>query len=501
HRVTLRMRAFFRRVGGTSLAWAGGPRRLLLWLLGTIPETQTITVDSSTYYAAFDEDERGTLPVADRETIPRKTVFNQFSLSAGTYTLSPSVLEVLETQGISSQHNVKSGSIVSSLDKPVRLTLPKVEFVNLQRDNPSTKVENVESYSTSKSFTRFNLLKDSEVRIDSADRDALAVANTSTDSLEIDSEYTHSYSGGGILGPIVGTTLLVVICMLVALITGIAAATFLNEYARKGLFTKSIRLAMLNLAGVPSIVFGLFGLGLFVMLAPSLTSTPHYSSKLCLPIIPLASEPSLRSIEERQIHIEERKLSTAEVKSATASESKEHFYTGWTYLSFQGWGTCMLAGGFTLAIMVLPVIITASEESLRAVPIGFREASLALGASKWQSIRTAVLPYATPGILTASVLGITRVAGETAPIMFTAAAAERSDLPWQGLRGTGFSAFIDFLQQSVQALPYHIYTVAGRIPQSEYTQPMQYGSVLVFMLIVMSLAGLSIWLRIYFRNK
>jgi phosphate transport system permease protein len=135
------------------------------------------------------------------------------------------------------------------------------------------------------------------------------------------------------------------------------------------------------------------------------------------------------------------------------------------------------------------------------VPMGVREAAMALGATKWQSIRTAVLPYAFPGILTASILGITRVAGETAPIMFTAAAAEKSDLPWQGIHSSGFSAFVDFLQQSVQALPYHIYTVAGRIPQSEYTQPMQYGSVLVFMIIVFMLSAVSIYLRIKIRNR
>jgi phosphate transport system permease protein len=85
--------------------------------------------------------------------------------------------------------------------------------------------------------------------------------------------------------------------------------------------------------------------------------------------------------------------------------------------------------------------------------------------------------------------------------MFTAAVAERSDLPWQGINSTGLDAFVNFLQQSVQALPYHIYTVAGRIPQSEYTEPMQYGSVLDFMMIVMTFAGFSVWLRIRIRNK
>jgi len=290
--------------------------------------------------------------------------------------------------------------------------------------------------------------------------------------------------------------------MLVALFTGIAASIFLNEYARAGGFVKTIRLAMLNLAGVPSIVFGLFGLGLFVILAPCVTSTPKTSSAMMVPLVKLGSKPELRVCEQQHIYIcEKSNLSSSELTTIATANGSKLVYDGWIWLSLQGWGTSILAGGFTLAMMVLPVIITSCEESLSAVPMGFREASLALGASKWQSIRTAVLPYAFPGILTASVLGITRVAGETAPIMFTAAVAEKSELPWEGLNSTGFDKFLDFLQSSAQALPYHIYTVAGRIPQSEYTQPMQYGSVLVFMLIVMSFAAISIWLRARVRNK
>ncbi|MBT8044298.1 MAG: ABC transporter permease subunit [Verrucomicrobiae bacterium] len=290
--------------------------------------------------------------------------------------------------------------------------------------------------------------------------------------------------------------------MVVALSTGIAASIFLNEYARGGSFVKTIRLAMLNLAGVPSIVFGLFGLGLFVILAPCVTSTPKTSNALMVPLVKMGQKPDLRTIEEQHIHVaSESNLSSEQLKIQATANGGKLLYDGWIWLSLQGWGTSLIAGGFTLAMMVLPVIITSCEESLRAVPIGFREASLALGASKWQSIRTAVLPYAFPGILTASVLGITRVAGETAPIMFTAAVAEKSDLPWQGLKSTGFDAFLDFLQSSVQALPYHIYTVAGRIPQSEYTEPMQYGAVLVFMLIVMFFAAISVWMRIRLRNK
>lgn len=466
-----------------------------------IPNTQTITVDANTYFAAFDEDENGTLPIQSQKDLPKTTTFHQFTLAKGVYSAPLSAIAILANQGITTQHNLVRGSIVVNLDEAADIMLSMSDYEQLIAANPGIKLEDVTDFEQKVDYTRFTLAKDAEIRIDTEDLDAITRANEESGKFKTNSENTHSYSGGGILGPIVGTGLLVIICMVVALFTGIGAATFLNEYARKGAFTKSLRLAMLNLAGVPSIVFGLFGLGLFVMLAPSLTSTPHIESKLSLPLAPVASTPQLRVIEEKKIHMETRELSTSTVVAAARSNSQEYFHDGWTYLSFEGWGTCMLAGGFTLAIMVLPVIITSCEESLRAVPMGFREASLALGASKWQSIRTAVLPYALPGILTASVLGITRVAGETAPIMFTAAAAERSDLPWEAVQSTGFAAFIEFLQQSVQALPYHIYTVAGRIPQSEYTEPMQYGSVLVFMLIVMALAGISIWLRIHFRNK
>ena len=180
-----------------------------------------------------------------------------------------------------------------------------------------------------------------------------------------------------------------------------------ERISRSGLFIRLIRIAILNLAGVPSIVFGLFGFGLFVI--------------------------------------------------------------------FFGWNVSLLAGWFTLGLMILPAIITASEESLRAVPQGLREGSLALGATKWQTIRKNVLPYALPGILTSSILGIARVAGETAPIMFTAAYAMRDEMPWQVQRAA------DFVFQGVMALPYHIYVVSSKIPQNEYTERVQYGAALVFL--------------------
>src|SRR6266581_1425157 len=138
---------------------------------------------------------------------------------------------------------------------------------------------------------------------------------------------------------------------------------------------------------------------------------------------------------------------------------------------------------------ILPAIITASEESLRAVPNGLREGSLALGATKWQTIRKNVLPYAVPGILTSSILGIGRVAGETAPIMFTAAYALRDEMPWQVQRWT------DFVFQGVMALPYHIYVVSSKIPQNEYTERMQYGAACILLLLVFAIALASIVLR------
>lgn len=269
----------------------------------------------------------------------------------------------------------------------------------------------------------------------------------------IRSEKTISYSGGGILGPIVGTALLVLVCIVVALLLGISSAIYLSEYAKRGKFIEGVRLAILNLSGVPSVVFGLFGLGLFVLTAPVLTDTPHDRSLLSIPL-------------------------------------------GFTYLSFQGWDTCVLSGAFTLAFVILPVIITASEETLRAVPQGFRETSLALGATRWQTIWRSVLPFAMPGILTSSILGIARAAGETAPIMFTAALAFKDKLPWQGDAG-----WTGIFTESVQALPYHIYTIAARIPKSEYSERAQYGSVFVFLVLVMAFAMSSVLLRRKLRAK
>ncbi len=268
-------------------------------------------------------------------------------------------------------------------------------------------------------------------------------------------EQTFSYSGGGIIGPIAGTALLTVGSMILALFFGVCAAIYLSEYAKQSAFIHAVRLAILNLAGIPSIVFGLFGFAVFVLAVPVITSTPAERSLLTIPL-----------------------------------------HLGNAVLSFQGWNSSLLAGCATLACMILPVIITASEESLRAVPQGFRDASLAMGATRWQTIRTCVLPFSLPGILTSSLLALTRVAGETAPIMFTAAVAAKDDLPWQSLANP-----FDILSSQVQALPYHIYTLAARIPASEYTQRAQYGSVFVFLILVASLSLGSMLLRAKLRSK
>lgn len=238
---------------------------------------------------------------------------------------------------------------------------------------------------------------------------------------------TYVYAAGGIFPCIVGTVLLVTGSMAIAMVLGIMSAIYLSEYSNHGRAIQIIRLSIMNLAGVPSIVFGMFGYAFFVILF--------------------------------------------------------------------GWNVSLMAGWFTLAFMVLPIIITASEESLRAVPKGFREGSLALGATKWQTIRQNVLPYALPGILTSSVLGIARVAGETAPIMFTAAFVVRDELPWQVQKAT------DFFFNGVMALPYHIFVVSARVPQNEYTAKVQYAAAFVFLFLVMIIALASILMRIKVRGR
>ncbi|MCG6881898.1 MAG: phosphate ABC transporter permease PstA [Deltaproteobacteria bacterium] len=229
-----------------------------------------------------------------------------------------------------------------------------------------------------------------------------------------------SMTKGGILPCIIGTLCLSVGAIVVALPIGVASAIYLNEYARPGRIVRIIRLGINNLAGVPSVVFGLFGLAFFVV--------------------------------------------------------------------YLGMGVSILAGSLTLGAMTLPVIIGSTEEALRGVPDTYREASFGLGATKWQTIRSVVLPAALPGILTGTILGLSRAAGETAPIMFTAAVFFTPSLP---------TSIFD----EIMALPYHIYVLATAGTEIEATRPLQYGTALVLIVLVLGLNLIAIIYRSRLRKK
>jgi phosphate transport system permease protein len=223
---------------------------------------------------------------------------------------------------------------------------------------------------------------------------------------------------GGIFPAIVGTFYLVLGSIAFSLPIGVMAAIYLNEYAKDNFLTRIINLAIINLAGISSVVYGLFGLSLFVV--------------------------------------------------------------------FFKFGVSIISGSLTLGIMTLPVIITTTRESLRAVPRSFREVSLSLGASKWQTIRHSVLPFAMPGILTGAILSIGRAAGETAPILFTVAAFYLPNLPK--------SPF-----DQAMALPYHLYIISTQIPNIRLD--FRYGTALVLVGLVLIINITAIIIRSKFRRK
>jgi phosphate transport system permease protein len=231
---------------------------------------------------------------------------------------------------------------------------------------------------------------------------------------------SNGMSEGGIFPAIIGTLYLILGSSLVSIPIGIITAVYLTEYATNDKVVRLIRLGVSNLAGVPSVVFGLFGLSLFVI--------------------------------------------------------------------FFKFGTSVLAGSLTLGVLNLPVIIRSTEEALMTVPKTFREASLSLGATRWQTIYRIVLPGALPGILTGVMLSLGRAAGETAPIMFTAAAFFTPDLPK--------SVF-----HEVMALPYHIYVMATAGTHIQETRHLQYGTaiILIFLVLLLNMTGLI--LRYRFRKK
>ena len=227
-------------------------------------------------------------------------------------------------------------------------------------------------------------------------------------------------TAGGIYPALVGSFYLTAGAIVLALPLALGAAIFLVEYAREGPWVRAIRIGVNTLAGVPSIVFGLLGLALFVKAL--------------------------------------------------------------------GIGVSVLAGALTLGLLILPLLIRTAEEALRSVPRSFREGGLALGATRWRTIRTVVLPAALPGILTGIVLGLSRAIGETAPIMFTAAAFFTPRLPASPL-------------DEVMALPYHIFVMATESPNAWKTKDLQYGAVLVLVGLVLVLNLGAILLRAHARRR
>ena len=225
---------------------------------------------------------------------------------------------------------------------------------------------------------------------------------------------------GGIFPAILGTFLVSIITVVFAVPLGMFAAIYLHEYARPGRTTRTIRLAIRNLSGVPSIVYGLFGVVLFVQM----------------------------------MHL----------------------------------GTSILSAGLTLGLLTLPWTITACEEALKTVPKAYREGALALGATKWYAIRTNVLPYAIPGMLTGVILGLARAAGETAPILFTGAAFFLPHLPK--------SVFDQFM-----ALPYHLYILSTQHHAIDKVRPIAYGTALVLLGLILLLSFTAIWVRYRFRQR
>ncbi|MFA7204135.1 MAG: phosphate ABC transporter permease PstA [Candidatus Caldatribacteriota bacterium] len=219
---------------------------------------------------------------------------------------------------------------------------------------------------------------------------------------------------GGVAPAIVGTLYLTLGAMVFSIPLGLASAIYLSEYSPKSVVVNIIRISINNLAGVPSVVFGLFGLAIFV--------------------------------------------------------------------KYFGFGVSILSGSLTLGIMVLPSIISAAQEALMAVPQSYREASLALGATLWETIRKVVLPSALPGILTGVILSIGRVAGETAPIMFTAATFYTRGYP-------------DSVFSEVMALPYHIYALMTEGVHPEEQTSIAYGCALILLILVLTMSVLAIILR------
>ena len=226
-------------------------------------------------------------------------------------------------------------------------------------------------------------------------------------------------TSGGILTPIIGTVLLTLITSVFSIPFGVCCAIYLNEYAENNWLTRTIRASIRNLSGVPSIIYGLFGLALFVQA-----------------------------------------------------------------LNF---GTSLLAAGMTLGLLSLPYIITTTEEALKRIPNSTREAALAVGATKFETIKDVVIPSAMSGILTGVVLTLSRAAGETAPILFTGAAFYIN----------GSSGYVN---QEFMALPYHLYMLSTQHQSIDQVKPIAYGTALVLVIVVFLLNLTAFYIRYKYRK-
>ena len=229
---------------------------------------------------------------------------------------------------------------------------------------------------------------------------------------------TNGMTEGGIFPAIFGTILLTFGTAIAAIPLGISAAIYLAEYASENWLTRAIRLAIVNLAGIPSIVYGLFGLGVFVL--------------------------------------------------------------------FLNMGTSIIAGALTLGLMTLPIVISTSEEAINTVPQEFRVVSYSVGATRWQTVRYQILPQATPGIITGVILGLGRAAGETAPILFTAAAFYVPQLP-------------ESMFDQTMALPYHLYVISTQVPGMPLD--IQFATALVLLTFVLSMIVVATIFRTIMRRR
>jgi phosphate transport system permease protein len=260
----------------------------------------------------------------------------------------------------------------------------------------------------------------------------------------VSGEPREANSDGGIWPAIFGTMLMTLLMTLVVVPFGVVAALYLREYAKQGVIVSAVRIAVNNLAGVPSIVFGVFGLGFFCYFVGGWIDRTFYADYLPSP-------------------------------------------------TFGGGG--ILWASLTLSLLTVPVVIVSTEEALAAVPRALREAAVACGASKWQTIRRVVLPHASPGILTGMILAMARGAGEVAPLMLTGVVKNTARLP--------LDAAAPFLhpERKFMHLGFHIYDTGFQASNVDAARPLVYSTTLVLLGLVLVLNLGAVLLRNRLRKK